>query len=92
MINSLWYSLHGILHPTTFRVGTEQLPFCSCLETENSQQLFIFFPLNFLKLIYLAPLHDCPDVAVTRVLLDYVVFQSFHWNWVFMVLGAAEVT
>lgn len=54
--------------------------------------LFIFSPFIFLKLIYFAPLHDCPDVAVTGVLLDHVVFQYFHWHWVFMVLGAAEVT
>lgn len=59
------------------------------LKIHNS---YLFFSLNFLKLIYFAPLHDCPDVAVTRVLLDHVVFQFFHWHWVFMVLGAAEVT
>ena len=37
-------------------------------------------------------LHHCLDVAVTSVLLDYVVLQHFQWHWLFMVLGAAEVT
>lgn len=46
------------------------------LKIHNSCLFFV--PLNFLKLIYFAPLHDCPDVAVTRVLLDHVVFQYFH--------------
>lgn len=37
-------------------------------------------------------LHHCLDVAVTRVLLDYVVFQPLHWDWMILVTCAAEGT
>lgn len=71
-------------------------PFVLKLFKGNLQQLLFLLlkSINALNchVLFFALLHHCLDVAVTSVLLDYVVFQHFHRHWLFMVLRTAEVS
>lgn len=59
---------------------------------DNLQQLLFLLLMSINTLYCYDFLHHSLDVAVTSVLLDYVVLQLFQRHWLFMVLGAAEVT
>lgn len=71
-------------------------PFVLKLFKWNLQQLLFLLlkSINALNchVLFFALLHHCLDVAVTSVLLDYVVFKHFHRHWLFMVLRTAEVS